>query len=218
MKGLLISFEGIEGCGKSTQLELLATDLEHKGLEVVKTQEPGGTKIGAMIRKILLDPKNKVIDPMTELMLYEASRAQHLREIILPAIKYGKVVLCDRFSDSTVAYQGYGRGLNLESIKRLDILLTGGLRPSLTILLDIDPEKGLIRAKRRGIGSFLREGRMEREGLSFHKKVREGYLKIAQEEVDRVKIINADASIEHVQRRIIEVVGDLLLREGFRWH
>lgn len=213
MKGIFITFEGIEGSGKSTQIELLSKELERKGLQVIKTQEPGGTKIGAMIRKILLDPKNKVIDPMTELMLYGASRAQHIKEVILPAIEEGKIVLCDRFSDATIAYQGYGRGLSLNIIKGLDTLITGGLRPSLTILLDLDPEKGLLRAKKRiEENSSLKEGRIEQEGFSFHKRVREGYLKIAEEEPERIKVIGADGSREEVHRKIIEIV-----EERFRW-
>jgi dTMP kinase len=213
MKGIFITFEGIEGCGKSTQLELLAKELENRGLKVLKTQEPGGTKIGAMIRKILLDPKNKAITPMTELMLYGASRSQHLKEVILPAIEAGKIVLCDRYSDSTVAYQCYGRGLNLEAIKRLDSLLTGGLKPSLTILLDIDPEKGLLRAKKRiEKNNSMKENRIEQEGFSFHKRVREGYLKIAEEEPDRIRVIGADLPVEEIHKKIIEIV-----KERFRW-
>jgi len=213
MKGIFITFEGIEGSGKSTQLELLAKGLEAKGLQVIKTQEPGGTRIGAMIRKILLDPRNKVIEPMTELMLYEASRAQHIKEVILPSIREGRIVLCDRFSDATIAYQGYGRGLSLDEIKGLEALITDGLRPSLTILLDIDPEKGLLRAKKRiEKDSSIREGRIEQEGFSFHKRVREGYLKIAEGEPDRIKVIMADGSREEVHRKIIEVV-----KERFKW-
>lgn len=207
MNGIFITFEGIEGCGKSTQLELLARDLEAKGLQIVKTQEPGGTKIGSMIRKILLDPKNKAMDPITELMLYGASRAQHLKEVILPAIKERKIVLCDRFSDATIAYQGYGRGLSLDIIKRLDTLLTGELKPSVTILLDIDPEKGLLRAKKRiEKNNSLKEGRIEQEGFSFHKRVREGYLKLAEEEPERIKVIGADGSVEDVHKKIIEII------------
>lgn len=214
MKGILITFEGIEGSGKSTQIELLSKALEAKGLKIIKTQEPGGTKIGAMIRKILLDPRNKEIDPMTELMLYGASRSQHIKEVVLPALKEGKIVLCDRFSDATVAYQGYGRGLNLEDIMKLDNLLTGGIKPSLTILLDIDPEKGLLRAKKRiEEKNSLKEGRIEQEGFSFHKRVREGYLRLAEEEPDRIKIVRADLPVDEIHNRITEI-----LKESFHWH
>lgn len=213
MKGVFITFEGIEGSGKSTQLEFLARELESKGLEVLKTQEPGGTKIGAMIRKILLDPKNKEIGPMTELMLYGASRAQHLKEVILPAIKDGKIVLCDRFSDATVAYQGYGRGLSLDVIRKLDSILTEGIKPSLTILLDLDPEKGLLRAKKRiEKNNSLKEGRIEQEGFSFHKRVREGYLKLAEGEPDRIKVVGADFPIEEIHKKVIDIV-----KEKFQW-
>ncbi len=214
MKGIFITFEGVEGSGKTTQIDLLANALEAKGLQVVKTQEPGGTKIGAMIRKILLDPKNKEIGPMTELMLYGASRAQHIKEVILPAIKEGKIVLCDRFSDSTIAYQGYGRSLSLEIIEKLDIIATEGLKPSLTILLDINPEKGLFRAKKRiEENNSLKEGRIEQEGFSFHKRVREGFLKLAEEESDRIKVIGADLPVEEIHKKVIEIV-----KEKFQWH
>jgi dTMP kinase len=214
MKGIFITLEGVEGSGKTTQIELLEKVLEAKGLQVIKTQEPGGTKIGAMIRKILLDPKNKEIDPVTELLLYSASRVQHMKEVILPAIKAGKIVLCDRFSDATIAYQGFGRGLDLDEIKKLDLLLTGNMKPSLTFLLDLDPEKGLLRAKKRiEKNSSVREGRIEQEGFSFHKRVREGYLKLAEEEPDRIKVIGADLPVEEVHKRIIEVV-----KERLKWH
>ncbi len=214
MKGIFITFEGVEGSGKTTQIELLEKALEAKGLQVIKTQEPGGTKIGAMIRKILLDSRNKEIDPMTELMLYSASRAQHIKEVITPAVKEGKIVLCDRFSDATVAYQGYGRGLDLEGIRKLDLLLTGGMKPSITIILDLDPEKGLLRAKKRiEKNRSLKEWRIEQEGLSFHKRVRQGYLKLAEEEPDRIKVIGADLPVEEVHKRIVEVV-----EERLKWH
>lgn len=214
MKGIFITFEGVEGSGKTTQIDLLASALEAEGLQVVKTQEPGGTKIGAMIRKILLDPKNKEIGSMTELMLYGANRAQHIKEVILPAIREGRIVLCDRFSDSTIAYQGYGRALSLEIIEKLDIFATEGLKPSLTILLDINPEKGLFRAKKRmEENNSLKEGRIEREGLSFHKRVREGFLRLAEEEPDRIKVIGADLPVEDIHKKIIEIV-----KERFRWH
>ncbi len=214
MKGIFITFEGVEGSGKTTQIELLEKALEAKGLQVIKTQEPGGTKIGAMIRKILLDARNKEIDPMTELMLYSASRAQHIKEVITPAVKEGKIVLCDRFSDATVAYQGYGRGLDLEGIRKLDLLLTGGMKPSITIILDLDPEKGLLRAKKRiEKNRSLKEWRIEQEGLSFHKRVRQGYLKLAEEEPDRIKVIGADLPVEEVHKRIVEVV-----EERLKWH
>lgn len=214
MKGIFITFEGVEGSGKTTQIDLLASALEAEGLQVVKTQEPGGTKIGAMIRKILLDPKNKEIGSMTELMLYGANRAQHIKEVILPAIREGRIVLCDRFSDSTIAYQGYGRALSLEIIEKLDIFATEGLKPSLTILLDINPEKGLFRAKKRmEENNSLKEGRIELEGLSFHKRVREGFLRLAEEEPDRIKVIGADLPVEDIHKKIIEIV-----KERFQWH
>lgn len=214
MKEIFITFEGIEGCGKSTQVELLFKNLKARGLSVVKTLEPGGTKIGDMVRRILLDPNNREIDPMTELMLYGASRTQHIKEVILPALDEGKIVICDRFSDATIAYQGYGRGLNINTIKKLDLLTTGGLRPSITILLDIEPLKGLKRAKKRiEKSNSHREGRFEEEKLSFHRRVREGYLKLAEAEPERIKVIRADGTKVEIHKTVREV-----LKERFRWH
>src|SRR5512145_1232018 len=138
MPGLFITFEGIEGSGKSTQISLLRDHLIRMGRDVVLTREPGGTPIGDQVRKVLLDPANKALDPTAELMLYAASRAQHLREVIRPALASGAVVLCDRFSDATLAYQGYGRGLSVPVIEELDRIVTSGLKPDLTILFDID--------------------------------------------------------------------------------
>ncbi len=142
MTGTFITFEGIEGSGKSTQIALLANYLSARGIRHVLTREPGGTSIGDQVRKILLDPANRSLDPTAELLLYAASRAQHLREIILPALANGMIVLCDRFSDATLAYQGYGRRLDIEMIRSLDRIVTTGMRPDLTILFDIEAAMG----------------------------------------------------------------------------
>ena len=162
-KGILITIEGIEGCGKTTQAMMIKSHLEKKNIEVVFTREPGGTKIGNQIRKILLDKRNKNIGPNTELLLYIASRSQHINEVIMPNLGQGKTVICDRFADATVAYQGYGRGLNKKTISYLNNFSTDGLTPDLTFVLDLPETIGLERAKKRNKdkGISKREGRIE---------------------------------------------------------
>ena len=173
MKGLFITFEGIEGSGKSTQIALLADYLASLGKSIALTREPGGTLIGDQIRKILLDPVHTMLSPAAELLLYAASRAQHLAEVISPALTAGRIVLCDRFSDATIAYQGYGRGLDLEMIYSLDQMVTARLVPDLTVLLDIDVVAGLKRAQLRNSSSGLEgEARFEQEDIAFHTRVR----------------------------------------------
>ncbi len=192
MKGVFITFEGIEGSGKSTQIVLYANYLTALGRAVTLTREPGGTSIGDQMRAILLDPANKALDFKAELFLYAAARAQHLEELIRPQIEAGKIVLCDRFSDATLAYQGYGRGLDLEMIRSLDRMVTAGLRPDLTLLLDVDASAGLARARGRNRSSGLEtEARFENEELAFHERVRRGYLSLAQQEPDRFCVVDA---------------------------
>ncbi len=205
MKGKFITFEGIEGCGKTTQIKLLDEYLRGKGLETVLTREPGGTEIGDKIRSILLDPANKKMYAVTELLLYGASRAQHLEEQIRPAIESNKIVLCDRYSDSTTAYQGAARRLSNKFIKDLDGLATGGLKPDLTIIVDISPEEGLKRARNR---SSL--DRFEQEEASFHERVRKSYLQISREEPLRVKVVDGAKSIEEIHKEIVRIVDKLL--------
>jgi len=205
MKGLFISFEGIEGTGKTIQSKLLCEYLIKKGFKVLLTEEPGGTRIGRTIRDILLSVDNIEITPLTELFLYNASRIQHIKEVILPAIKQGMVVITDRFSDSTVAYQGYGRGIELHLINSFEHIATEGLRPDKTILLDLDVEIGLQRNK--GIN---KEDRIELEDITFHKRVRDGYYALAAKEPERIHVIDASKSIEHVHGSIKNVVQDLL--------
>ncbi|MEW6674546.1 MAG: dTMP kinase [Nitrospirota bacterium] len=204
-EGFFISFEGIEGTGKSTQAKLLYEYLRGKGFDVVLTGEPGGTTIGLKIREMLLSIENKKISPVTELLLYNASRAQHIKEVILPAINRGHIVVTDRFSDSTVAYQGYGRGIDLNLIDSLDRIATKGLRPGITILLDLDVEVGLKR--NRGIN---KTDRLELEDIEFHKKVRKGYLEIATKEPGRIKLIDASTGIEEIHRKVVEIVEDFI--------
>ena len=207
MGGLFITFEGGEGSGKTTQLKALLTHLRAEGRDVVETRDPGGTPIGKQIRSLLLNPANGGMAVVTELFLYEASRAQLVREVIRPALAVGRIVLCDRFADSTVAYQGHGRGLDLGLIARLNALAADGLRPDLTVLLDLDPEAGLARVGQRLTPPAERHDRIEGEVLGFHQRVRAGYLAIAAAEPDRVVRLDAShgmAEIEELIRRRVE--------------
>ncbi len=200
-KGFFISLEGIEGTGKTTQARLLSERLIEEGYEVILTQEPGGTVIGNRIREILLHVDHREMSYMAELLLYNAARAQHLSEKILPALNEGKVVITDRFTDSTVAYQGYGRGIDIQLIMSINDIATEGIKPHLTILFDLDVETGLQRNK--GINKV---DRLELEDIEFHKKVREGYLKIAEAETGRIKIVDASLSFEIVAQKVWEIV------------
>lgn len=205
MKGLFITFEGIEGCGKSTQVQKLKEHLEAHGHRVDLTREPGGTPIGEAIRKILLEPANTAMTATTELLLYQAARAQHVAERIRPALEQGTIVLCDRFVDSTTAYQGAGRGLPLHEIERLHGLATANLAPDLTIVLDLPAEEGLKRAMN------AREfDRIEREAIDFHREVRQAFLRIAESDPQRVKTIDGLLPIEEVAGQIAALVEPLL--------
>jgi len=201
MKSLFISFEGIEGTGKTIQSRLLFEYLIKKGYEVILTEEPGGTHIGLKIRDLLLSIENRDMTPLTELLLYNASRAQHIKEVILPALKKGTVIIADRFTDSTLAYQGYGRGIDFRIINVLENIVTEGLRPDITFLLDLDVETGLIRNK--GVN---KTDRLELEDVEFHKRVKDGYLRIAAKDTERIKLIDASENVEEIQREIIGMV------------
>jgi dTMP kinase len=195
---MFITFEGPEGSGKSSQLALLAPFLSARGLDVLVTREPGGTAIGDQIRLCLHDVANTGMAAATELLLYSASRAQLVNELIRPALTAGKVVLCDRFADSTLAYQGYGRGLNLDDLLAITRFATGGLTPDLTFLLDIDVASGL--ARRRQWGAEM--NRLDLEEVAFHERVRHGYHELARAGVARWCIIDADRSVDAVQEDI----------------
>ncbi len=215
MQGVFITFEGIEGSGKSTQIVLLANYLAAHGRAVALTREPGGTAIGDQVRKILLDPANTALDPKAELLLYAAARAQHLEELIRPELKAGKVVLCDRFSDATLAYQGYGRKLDLEIIRALDRIVTSGARPDLTILLDIDAAAGLARARGRNSSRGLEaEARFENEDIAFHERVRRGYLALAGQEPGRFRVVAASPTPDEIQNSIRTLAEDILRQPG----
>ena len=210
MPALFIIFEGGEGSGKTTQLKALLTHLRSTGRDAVETRDPGGTPIGKQIRGLLLDRENTRMGPATELLLYEASRAQLVHEVIRPALAAGRIVLCDRFTDSTVAYQGYGRGLDLELIARLNALATEGLRPDLTFLLDLDPGVGLARATRRVTERQERHDRIEAEVLAFHQRVRTGYRAIAAAEPERVIVLDASLGMAEIEGHIRPRVDELL--------
>jgi dTMP kinase len=213
MKGTFITFEGTEGSGKSTQILLLANFLKSRGLRVVLTREPGGTPIGDQVRKILLDPAHTTLDPKAELLLYAASRAQHLYEVILPALASGMIVLCDRFSDATLAYQGYGRGLDIEMIRALDRIVCAGTRPDLTLLFDIDAALGIARAHGRNTSRGLEtEARFENEALAFHERVRQGYRTLAKQEPDRIRLVDASPAQEAVEMNVRAIMDEVMLR------
>ena len=205
---MFITLEGIEGSGKTTQIKYMVDFLRHKGQECVVTREPGGTLIGRKIRSILLDSENHAMDSLTELLLYMADRAQHISEIIRPALDSGKTVICDRFYDATVVYQGHARGLEIEFIQALHKNIFNEVKPDMTLLLDLSPEKGLNRAW-QAIHAGDRTGketRLEEEDVSLHKKVREGYLALAAAEPQRIKIIDASRDEEAVRKDIMKVI------------
>ena len=207
-----ISFEGIEGSGKTGQIERLGRRLREAGREVVSTREPGGTVLGRQLRSLLLRPGERAMDPTTELLLYAADRAQHLIEVIEPALGDGQVVLCDRYLDATLAYQGYGRGLNRDQILALHRHPPLDRRPDRTILLDLDVELALTRARgrNRGLGVDDSEGRFEREHLDFHRRVRQGYLELAAAEPARIRTVDASGNRDVVERRVTSALRDLL--------
>ena len=201
-RGLFLSFEGIDGCGKTTQLALLAGKLRDTGREVVETVEPGGTSAGRAVRAILLDPLHPQLDARAELLLYFASRAQNIAEVIAPALGRGAIVVCDRFTDSTIAYQGAGRGLARESILELHRIACGGLFPDLTFLLDIDIATSLRRAHERNRVTASSETRLDDENCQFFERVRDQYRALADLERDRIRMIDARDSVDIVAARI----------------
>ncbi len=208
---LFITFEGIEGSGKTTQIQRLKKYLTNKGIHCKVTREPGGCLIGEKIRKILLNPDHREMVPMTELLLYEATRAQHVIETIKPFVEKEGIVLCDRFSDATLAYQGYGRRLDLKRIQDLNLIASQGIRPDVTFLLDCPSDVGLKRAiQRNRTLKREREERFEREEIQFHRRVRRGYLAIARKEPRRVKIIDTRQGEEKVFEKIRKIVDNLL--------
>jgi dTMP kinase len=205
---MFISLEGIEGSGKTTQVELLIAALQAKGYECVATREPGATSIGRGIRDILLDSEHSNMLPLTELLLYEADRAQHIHDVIKPALAAGKVVVSDRFFDATTVYQGYARGCDLDLIERIHQIVLSGLRPDLTLILDLPVEMGLERAWQRihSRAGDLPEDRFEKEAIEFHERVRQGYLTLARNEPDRFRVIDASGDARSTHKGIVEAV------------
>jgi len=197
-----ITFEGIEGSGKTTQIQLLSNHLEERGLDHVLTREPGGTPIGDQIRRLVLDPRNTEMTPFCELLLYAAARAQHVEGVIRPALEVGRLVLCDRFKDATFAYQGYGRSIPLDLIDALHDLKTLAVQPDLTLLFDIDAAQALRRARDRDHGGAQDQTRFEQEDLAFHQRVRAGYLEMAGQEPERFAVIDALGSVDEVRARV----------------
>lgn len=205
-KGLFITFEGIDGCGKSTQLELLKEDFRKEGLDFIEVREPGGTAVGEKIRNILLDRHNDSMTRMAELLLFEAARAQITEEVIIPALMSGKHVICDRFYDSTSAYQGYANKMGRDLTDFLNVKATSGVSPDLTFLLDIDPKTACDRRTGRG----GEEDRIELMGLSYQEKVREGYIELSKEEDKRIRVIDATMTREKIYSEIRKQVWDLM--------
>lgn len=203
MTGKFITFEGSEGCGKSTQSKLLASFLKKNGFSVVHLREPGGTKISEKIRNILLDYKNKSMGANTELLLYMSARAQVVHELIKPALQKGKVVICDRFQDSTLAYQGYGLGMNIDLIKYIGNFVTEGIKPDLTIFMDLPLKDGLKHRQ-------LTKDRIEQRSYAYHLKVRNGYLKLAAIEPKRIKIVKVEEEKALTQQNIRSLAAKLL--------
>ncbi|MFH1073970.1 MAG: dTMP kinase [Candidatus Firestonebacteria bacterium] len=209
---IFITFEGPEGSGKTTQIKLLVHYLKSRGISVVETREPGGSEIAEKIRELLLDPRNKKMAAPAELLLYLASRAQHIKDKIKPSLEKGKTVICDRFSDSTMAYQGYARGISKQLIQSMNNFATSGLKPDLTFYVDIDVDIGLRRARKRS----GRKDRLELEKTSFHNKVRRGYLALAEKEPGRIKIIRGNGTIEEISKQIC-FFTDKILKKRSGW-
>ena len=205
MKGLFITLEGSDGCGKSTITKLLTNYLKGEGYNIVTTREPGGTKISEMIRDIILDSKNTKMSSITEALLYAASRAQHVEEIIIPALKEGKIIICERFIDSSLVYQGIGRNLGINKIKEINDFATQNIEPDLTLFFDISPKQAINRRKNR-----REKDRLERESVKFHKDVYEGYLKIIDMYPERIKTIDAAGNLDFTFNQVKRLVNDKL--------
>jgi len=201
MKGFFITFEGIDGCGKTTQAILLYKYLKKKKYNVIHTREPGGTVVAEYLRKLILNPETKIL-PNTELLLYLSCRSEITAKIIKPAIEKGKIIICERFSDSTSAYQGYARGFNLNFINKLNNFVTEGLKPDLTILLDLDVKNALNKIYRR---KKLKD-RLDNETVKFHQKVRNGFLKLKEKEPYRIKLVKIEESINKTHQKIVKIV------------
>jgi dTMP kinase len=210
VRGFFITLEGPDGAGKSTQGRLLEDYLRRAGLEVVSTREPGGTPIGERIRQILLDNVHTEMAAETEMLLFAAARAQLVRQVVRPALARGATVLSERYVDASLAYQGFGRGLEVELVRTVNEAATGGLLPDLTVLLDIEPEVGLQRVRAAARGGAGGGDRLEREALAFHRRVRAGFLELARESPKRFAVVDAQDDVERVHQAVVRAVQDLL--------
>ncbi len=210
--GRFITFEGIDGTGKSTQLKRAIRFIRRHGHRVLATREPGGTRVGEQIREVILAAKNKNLSPMAELALIYSARAQLLQEKIRPALARGETVVSDRFNTASFAYQGYGRGLGVAAVKAFDRIVCGATQPDLTIILDLDPEKAQSRALGRGKRQSSKLDRIEAQGRAFHQRVRQGYLKLARRDPKHLKVVRADRSIEEVAREIEALLQPLVAK------
>src|SRR5215813_1582235 len=211
MAGAFITFEGIDGCGKTTQLRLLASELRVRGVPVVTTREPGGTTLGQKLRTALLDVQEQV-DPLAELLVFAADRAQHVRKHLLPALEQNQVVLSDRYADATVAYQGGGRGFEPKLIEEIVELATGGLKPDLTLLFDLSVAESTVRTRKRVQNK--RTDRLDKEDVAFHTRVRNAYLEIAKAAPERFRVIDAHGSVNETHRLVMDIVIPFLAERG----
>lgn len=211
MAGAFITFEGIDGCGKTTQLRLLAGELRVRGMRVVATREPGGTPLGQKLRAALLDVKEEV-DPLAELLVFAADRAQHVRKHLLPALKGNEIVLSDRYADATVAYQGAGRGFDSKLIQEIVELATDGLKPDLTLLFDLSVDDAAVRTRRRVASK--RTDRLDSEDRDFHGRVRDAYVEMARAAPDRFRVIDARGSVDETHRIVMDIVMPFLKERG----
>ena len=214
--GIFITLEGIDGTGKSTHARRLAAYLHKRGIATILTREPGGTKVGEQIRRLLLNPKITRLSSLAELTLMYAAREQHLEEVVRPALARGHVVISDRYNDASFAYQGYGRMLGAQTVRSIDRIICGRTQPDLTLLLDLDPRAALSRARKRNTRNKVKNTRFENDGLKFQKRVRTGYLALAHRQPRRIKLIEADRPVAEIEAEIRKIVDALLVRRHVR--
>lgn len=216
MEGIFVTFEGIEGAGKSTQSSMLYHALTEKGYPCHLTSEPGGTQLGDAVRNLVIDTGYKDIVPLAELFLFSAARAQHVEKVIRPSLEEGKIVICDRFFDASVAYQGFGRGLPLNLVHEMNSRSSWNVRPDLTIFLDVEPARGLTRISKRIQELEVPADRIEKESLEFFHKAREGYFYISQEEPVRYRVLDGSMEIDELHRIILDITTKELGRRNFK--
>jgi len=209
LRGKFITFEGIDGSGKSTQLRMLASELRVRGFDVLTTCEPGGTPLGRRLREVFLETEETVA-PLAELLLFAADRAQHVNFLVKPALENGKIVISDRYSDATAAYQGAGRGFDEQSINQVIRLATGGLKPDLTLFFDISVNEAISRTNSRSDGGGEQKNRMDSETVEFYERVREAYLQIAENEPERFCVVDASGAIDEIKTKVLELVTEFL--------